>query len=266
MRHGIIGCGFISDTHADAIKRLGGTIVGGYDPVRERADKFGYMPVGDLIDKSDVVHICTPVLFHKPYLEMCKDKVVFVEKPIIMPGETCDFPEKTVVCYQRRFNKQCLTIKEMQPENVGAQVFVRRDPHYWSSWRGEKEYSGGGVLANIGIHYIDLLYWWFGDLKVESVTAGYFDNKPYEETMTVVLSSGKKTAKVVLNARHHERDIYMMAFNKHKIVVYKDDDAGHYELFKAYLEDGVGVGPEEALASLRIVDDIYKHINANRAA
>ena len=56
-------------------------------------------------------------------------------------------------------------------------------------WRTNKHISGGGILADTGIHYLYLCYWLFG--KPLSVTARtqtlLYTNSSIEDTATVIL-------------------------------------------------------------------------------
>jgi len=90
---GIIGSGFSASFHVDSVRRVFGVeveIAGVYSPNKEHRTKFGKIkniPVTDsldeLIEKADVVHICTPPSTHEPLTirALNSDKSVIVEKP-----------------------------------------------------------------------------------------------------------------------------------------------------------------------------------------
>ena len=93
IRCGIAGSGFAAKFHYEALLRVFSVkvdITGAFSPARERLDLFteprnlkSYNSVDELIDNSDVVHVCTPPLTHEPIVTAAlgKNKHVIVEKP-----------------------------------------------------------------------------------------------------------------------------------------------------------------------------------------
>jgi len=266
MRHSIIGNGFIAEKHAEAIKQYGGELYGSYDTIPSRA-KYGipFSNPEELIEKSDVIHICAPNVFHIPYLNMCKGKKVIVEKPIGISVEQTKLitNNNAAVCYQRRFNKQCQEIKMMcgieKPTHIFANIFVQRDPQYWECWRGDKDYSGGGAFMNIGIHYLDLMQWWTGEAgRVEKAEIGVFD-RAVDEGGSAELVFGETKARMLLSSRFHKREIEVMVVWKNRTFIYDVDDATHLDVMRDYLGNGISfVTPREAIPSLKLAEEIYK--------
>ena len=65
--------------------------------------------------------------------------------------------------------------------DVDLSYITSRGKWYYTSWKGNKEKSGG-IATNIGIHFFDMLNWIFGELKQNIVhvhthdrAAGYFE-------------------------------------------------------------------------------------------
>lgn len=93
LRCGIAGSGFAAKFHYEALLRVFSVkveITGSYSPTREKLDLFtkprnlkSYNSVDELIDDSDVVHVCTPPSTHEPIViaTLEKNKHVIVEKP-----------------------------------------------------------------------------------------------------------------------------------------------------------------------------------------
>ena len=93
IRAGIIGSGFAANFHYDALQRVFSVkvdIVGVYSTNPENRRKFSeargipvFSTMEELIDASDVVHICTPPATHEPITiaVLRKDKDVIIEKP-----------------------------------------------------------------------------------------------------------------------------------------------------------------------------------------
>jgi predicted dehydrogenase len=93
IRTGIFGSGFAARFHFDALQRVNCTkieIAGVYSPTRDRLEEFtktrklkAYESPEDLIEDSDIIHVCTPPVTHEPIViaALEKNKHVIVEKP-----------------------------------------------------------------------------------------------------------------------------------------------------------------------------------------
>ena len=93
LRTGIAGSGFAAKFHFEALLRLHTVhpeITGAFSPTAERLDQFtgprnirSFKSIADLIDNSDIIHVCTPPSSHEPIVieALRKDRHVIVEKP-----------------------------------------------------------------------------------------------------------------------------------------------------------------------------------------
>lgn len=135
-------------------------------------------------DKIDVVCICTPSGNHAELsvAAMEKGKNVIVEKPMALTPEDCQWVvdtqnktgKKCVVISQLRFSQTSKKVKEALADNKLGKLlecgvhmkFFRSEEYYNSSdWRGTWAMDGGGALMNQGIHGIDLMLYYMGDVK-----------------------------------------------------------------------------------------------------
>lgn len=255
MRSGIIGNGFIAQKHKEAIRRMGWDYLGAYDIIPSRSE----IDFNDL-EKADIIHICTPNAFHIPYMELFKHKKLIVEKPISV--DLKNIPNiNACVCFQRRFDKQAIEMKnlcsKLPPNKIIVNIFVPRDNFYWECWRGDSNYSGGGALMNIGVHYIDLLQWWLGDkCRILESKIGFFD-RVIDESAYIKLMFGKTEVIFNLNSRHNQRKIEYIAFWQKKYFLYDTDEATHFELFDGWMK-GKYVNTAESKKSLKLILDIYQ--------
>lgn len=265
MRHAIIGCGFIAKKHVETIQQYGGEVYGSYDPIKSRAIYgLSFDDPESLIVNSDIIHICTPNVFHIPYLNMASGKKVIVEKPIGLNVKQTKLitNNNAAVCFQRRFNKQCQEIKklceEKKPKKILANIFVERDPAYWECWRGDKDYSGGGAFMNIGIHYLDLMQWWTGEEgEVVDAEIGMF-NRAVDEGGSATIKFGDIEARVLLSSRFHKREIEMIVMWDDKVSIYDIDDATHFDVLRNYLDRDIYMKPMDAVPSLALAERIYQ--------
>ncbi|SMO62719.1 Gfo/Idh/MocA family protein [Fodinibius sediminis] len=206
---GIVGCGNISETHAEAIIRTGrGQLIAAHSRTEQTVEAFsskydisGYTSFHEFLKAPDldVVVICTPTGTHLDYGQAAAEagKHVIVEKPIeitVARGQSLidsckDNEVKLAVIYQSRFIDDVKKMKELvDNKTVGDVVMASasvkwfRDQEYYSgsSWRGTFELDGGGAVINQSIHTIDLLQWFVGGVKSIAAFKGTFTHEGIE--------------------------------------------------------------------------------------
>lgn len=183
MKWALIGLGFISQRHIDSIKDVGDELVMVCDSDRTKVQKvpraafftdFLHMMKDTQFNKVDWVAICTPNYLHFPMMmQLLKArKNVLCEKPLVIHRddiETLHLLPKHSQLYtvlQLRHNPELQQFKATIINNkyyTGAMTLnLHRGQFYADGWKGDEKKSGG-LLFNIGIHYFDLLVWFFGD-------------------------------------------------------------------------------------------------------
>ncbi|PJN90629.1 Gfo/Idh/MocA family protein [Bacillus sp. mrc49] len=206
LRVGIIGCGAIAvQKHLPALKKLSDKVEvvafcdGSEQNARFVAESFNknakvYTDYHELVkDKEiDVVHICTPNLFHAPMAiaALNEGKHVMCEKPMAINSQEAkkmlDVANRTgkklTIAYQNRYRKDSLLLKEACEKGDLGDIYVakahavrRRGVPTWGVFMN-KELQGGGPLIDIGTHALDLTLWCMNNYEVESVT-GVTHNK-----------------------------------------------------------------------------------------
>lgn len=194
LRFGIVGCGVIGSTHAEAITSLpDAQLVAVCDPNPDRAhklaDKYRVTPYTDLqemLDREqlDVVDICTPSGLHgeQACQVMRSGRNVIVEKPIEinlpviqeMLRVQRENHVKLAVISQHRFDAAAQQVHELVEEQAFGRLVMGnvivpwwRSQAYYDSgaWRGTWSLDGGGILMNQSIHSIDLLQWFMGPVR-----------------------------------------------------------------------------------------------------
>jgi len=194
LRFGIVGCGVIGPTHAEAITSLpDAQLIAVADPLPGRAQKLAekysvtpYTDIQEMLDREqlDVVTICTPSGEHGKHAQqaMRTGRHVIVEKPMEITGAAMDemlrtqqeMGVKLSVISQHRFDPATQQIQQLVQENAFGRLVLGnalipwwRSQAYYDSgaWRGTWQFDGGGVLMNQSIHSIDLLQWLMGPVK-----------------------------------------------------------------------------------------------------
>ncbi|NSW90993.1 MAG: Gfo/Idh/MocA family oxidoreductase [Firmicutes bacterium] len=191
---GIIGCGLISNWHADAILKIEGTRLVGATDVNEHArdaftKKYNILPfnsVEELLasDDTDIVCICTPSGLHAPLAVKAANagKHIIIEKPMaITLKEADDVIEaceknnvKAAVISQLRFTHAIGKLKDAVEKGllgrlVSGDIYMKfyRSQEYYDrgGWRGTWKMDGGGALMNQGIHGVDIIQHVMGPVK-----------------------------------------------------------------------------------------------------
>jgi UDP-N-acetyl-2-amino-2-deoxyglucuronate dehydrogenase len=217
LKFAIIGCGRIADRHAVQISRLG-YLKAVCDNVGSRAISLGqkydsniYSDYEELLRNEndlDVIAVCTPNGLHTEHSIKAFKKGLHVlcEKPMAITvydcGEMIKEAEKAnkrlFVVKQNRYNPPVKAIKEALDENrlgkifsIQLNCFWNRNAEYYnqSDWKGTMNLDGGTLFTQFS-HFIDLLYWMFGDIKkAESITRNFNHNKiiEFEDTGVVIV-------------------------------------------------------------------------------
>ncbi|MBO6573764.1 MAG: Gfo/Idh/MocA family oxidoreductase [Balneola sp.] len=142
--------------------------------------------------QSEVVNIATPNGFHTDYAIKLLEAGyhVVIEKPMGLSLESCEKVLSTMietgkqafVVKQNRYSPPSLWLKEVVSENILGEILMVQTNCYWnrdqryystSDWRGTRYLDGGALFTQFS-HFIDLLYWVFGDIKnVKSVIKNF---------------------------------------------------------------------------------------------
>lgn len=131
---------------------------------------------------ADIVAICTPNGLHfeqaKTLIEEGID--VIIEKPITLKSEEAKQLEKLAhekhvhifPVMQNRFSPPALWLKDLIESQVLGNLFMVQISCFWNrnnqyyttdSWRGTKKLDGGTLYTQFS-HYLDIMYWLFGDI------------------------------------------------------------------------------------------------------
>jgi predicted dehydrogenase len=215
---GMIGCGQVTEVKSGPglYKSKNSNLIGvfndNYDQAvdytkRHGIEKVYRTPVELLSDDSiDIVYIATPPKFHKMYAIQCLEagKIPYMEKPVATNYKDCleikalseSLNIPVYVAFYRRGMEKFLKIKELLDQKVIGDiryVYVTQimkvednelDPKRLP-WRVIPDISGGGKFLDMGVHVLDCLALYFGEMESMS---GIVENKGgyYEADDTVV--------------------------------------------------------------------------------
>lgn len=188
----VVGAGHIGKRHAEMIRREPEAELVAMVDVRSRtecgAEDF-QVPFFNSIEellasdlKFDVVNVCTPNALHAPQslLALEANKHVVVEKPMGLSKDNCEkliFKSlqvaKNVFCVmQNRYSPPSQWIKQVVTDGILGKIYMvqlncywNRDERYYKKggWKGTKSLDGGTLYTQFS-HFIDIMYWLFGDI------------------------------------------------------------------------------------------------------
>jgi UDP-N-acetyl-2-amino-2-deoxyglucuronate dehydrogenase len=212
----LIGCGNISKRHADQMQAVG-KLVAVCDIIRTKAEEIGKNYNADVFSsieelfagkkEIDVAAICTPNGLHakQSIISLQAGCHVLCEKPMAINSNDCrtmiQEAEKAgkhlFVVKQNRFNPPVVAVKKLLDEkklgdiySIQLNCFWNRDARYYeNSWKGTMSLDGGTLFTQFS-HFIDLLYWMFGDVKQVKAFKKNFAHKniiEFEDTGVVIL-------------------------------------------------------------------------------
>lgn len=212
----IIGCGRIAHRHAENILRVG-QLTAVCDTEKTKADEFAaafnakaYYSIDDLLKEEkeiEVVSVCTPNGLHAEHTikSLQGGKHVLCEKPMCIAMEAAwsmmdtahFFRRKLCVVKQNRFNPPVQFVNNLLNQDKLGKILSfqlncfwnRPQEYYDGGWRGSKTLDGGLLYTQFS-HFIDLLYWFLGD--VEEVTGykksfGLRTHLEFEDTGVAIL-------------------------------------------------------------------------------
>ncbi len=198
---GIIGAGNIGPVHAAAINEVrSAKLVAVADVVQANAERLAKQYDAEAYDdhkamlaRPDIkaVSLCVPSGMRAEFIADCAKAGVHVlsEKPLDVTTKRIDKAVKAAddagillgCIFQNRFASGAQTIRKALDDGrfgklVMGDAYIKwyRSQAYYDSgaWRGTWKLDGGGALMNQGIHQVDLLLWFLGDVKRVSARTG----------------------------------------------------------------------------------------------
>jgi len=195
IRFAVAGCGHIGKRHIEMISRNpDAELVAVCDILPQtklnlptlHPSPFAFHPSFDSLLASggfDVLNICTPNGLHAEMAirAMRAGYNVVIEKPMALNSADADnilktaaATDKKVFCVmQNRYSPPSAWIKETVDSGRLGKIFMVQINCYWNrderyykadSWHGDLQLDGGTLFTQFS-HFIDLMYWLFGDIK-----------------------------------------------------------------------------------------------------
>jgi len=193
IRFGLVGCGHIGKRHAAMINdNEECELVACCDnDMQKEGEMAGFsQPFFTDIDAMlqsdinfDVLCIATPNGLHEEHaLKGIKSgRHIVIEKPMSLSRAGCEriifealHSHRQVFCVmQNRYSPPSIWLKDLLHKNVLGKIYIVQVNCYWNrderyylkgNWHGTKSLDGGTLFTQFS-HFIDILYWFFGDVR-----------------------------------------------------------------------------------------------------
>lgn len=192
IKFGVIGQGHIGKRHAEMIRRNPDCELVAVCDILPR-EQLGldqlkeafYTEVNSFLKahpELDVVNICTPNGLHAEHAILCLEanKHVVVEKPMALNKTDCEKiihsaleHHRSVFCVmQNRYSPPSVWLKEVVDKKIIGDIYMVQLNCYWNrdgryykpgNWKGSQQLDGGTLFTQFS-HWIDIMYWIFGDI------------------------------------------------------------------------------------------------------
>jgi UDP-N-acetyl-2-amino-2-deoxyglucuronate dehydrogenase len=215
IKFAIIGYGHIGKRHAEMIRRHPeAQLIALCDTDPKQAQENDPTPFFDSFDALlaakmdiDVVCICTPNGYHAEQALSALDARYHVvcEKPMALLRTDCEkiiyqslHVSRQVFCVmQNRYSPPAIWIKQIIEEKRLGDIYMVQINCYWNrddkyyrpngqphQWKGSPTLDGGTLFTQFS-HFIDMMYWLFGDIckiKAQFANFSHAHSIPFEDS------------------------------------------------------------------------------------
>jgi UDP-N-acetyl-2-amino-2-deoxyglucuronate dehydrogenase len=193
IKFAVIGQGHIGKRHAEMIRlNPDSQLVAVCDVLAK--DQIGLTDIKEAYFTSyeellasdldiDVINICTPNGFHSEYAikALQAKKHVVLEKPIALTKtdaeqilfKSLEMSRHVFCVMQNRYSPPSVWLKEIIDNKTLGDIFTVKLDCYWNrderyykkgNWHGDAKLDGGTLFTQFS-HFVDIMYWLFGDIQ-----------------------------------------------------------------------------------------------------
>ena len=194
VKFAVVGCGHIGKRHAEMILQNEEAELVALCDIRppkvltiEKYDVPFFSSIDELLASNlqiDVINVCTPNGLH---VEQClkaldAKKHVVCEKPIGLTKVSCEqvlykalqVSRHFFSVMQNRYSPPSVWLKEIVEKEILGDIFMVQVNCYWNrderyykkgdgNWKGINALDGGTLFTQFS-HFIDIMFWLFGDI------------------------------------------------------------------------------------------------------
>lgn len=193
IKFGVVGLGHIGKRHAEMIlNHSEAELIAVADVLSKEETHFQhsdipyYFSLEEMLvahPEMEVCHVCTPNGFHaqQSIKALQAKKNVVVEKPMALKKADCETiihtalmnNKQVFVVMQNRYSPPSEWLKNIVENNILGDIYQVQINCYWNrddryykkeGWKGTQDIDGGTLFTQFS-HFIDIMYWVFGDIK-----------------------------------------------------------------------------------------------------
>jgi len=210
VRFAVAGYGLIGKRHATIVSshpdaELTAVIEVDESKRQDAAQSFK-VPVYDSLDslrkngsRADVISVCVPNHLHAPVaIKALEGKYhVVIEKPMALTKAECEqiiynalhVSRNVFVVKQNRYSPPSRWLKTIVEKGILGKTFMVQINCYWNrderyykkgGWKGRLTEDGGTLFTQFS-HFIDIMYWIFGDIRNIQSRFSNFNHKTNTE-------------------------------------------------------------------------------------
>lgn len=193
IKFAVVGCGHIGKRHAEMVKRNTESELVALIDVKDKS-QLGIesydVPFFNSLEaflasgiEADVINIASPNGFHAEQALQALEarKHIVIEKPLALNKQDAEkvifkalhVHKQVFAVMQNRYSPPSVWIKELIESGKLGQIYMVQLNCYWNrdnryykpdSWHGKKDLDGGTLFTQFS-HFIDIMYWLFGDIQ-----------------------------------------------------------------------------------------------------
>ena len=271
---GIIGFGKMGQIRLEVIKKLDiFEVVSIYDPYSTKKNRLFVNSLDDLFDNKniEIIFVCTPNYLNKKLTieSLKKEKHVFCEKP---PGLNAKDIEDVIIAenkykktlmygFNHRHHDSIQKIKQIVDKKEFGRILWMRgrygksvETDFYKNWRSKKEYSGGGILIDQGIHMLDIFLYLAGDFdKIQAAVSNLYWDLDIEDNVFAMFQNSKNKIAASLHSTMTQwRNLFSLEvfFEKGYVVL-----NGLNTSSKSYGEEILNIAKNRSLAPAAIWEE-----------
>src|SRR5690606_6100799 len=205
LKISLLGFGHIGRVHRNAIEETEGVELVSIIDINYEDQEFAlpiYKTLENFLEEdheTDLVIIATPNGLHRDHAIRClkAGKHVLIEKPIALnPKDAKEIIEVAEKCGKRvfssmqlRFSPPVSYVKQLLENNSLGEIYMVNINCYWNrnrnyymtrEWHGSNEMDGGVLFTQFS-HFIDIINYWFDDVKCANASFYNFNHQGITE-------------------------------------------------------------------------------------
>ncbi len=284
--------GYIAPRHMAAIKHHDCALLAAYDPNDSVGVIDSHFPDAKFFtefeiydrhldylarndNKIDYVSICSPNYLHDSHMRhsLRAGADVICEKPLVLHAEELDSliameamtGQKINTVLQLRLHPAIIELKKEidngpkdHKYDVDLTYITSRGNWYQESWKGDARKSGG-VAANIGVHFFDMLHFVFGDIETnvlhftsKTKSSGFLEYKNARVRWILSIDANDLPKEVKAKGQRTYRSITIAG----KEIEFSGGFTELHNICYQEILSGNGCGVEDARCSIEVLTDI----------